>query len=96
MVVVHNEDLPEISRRSSVLFVRRNLDDEVAALIEMRRSIRKYLHLTILVGHVHDRVPNEVHELELPVDPGRPHVADGDINRFGARFFPQHLSHVGR
>src|SRR5437660_12318124 len=84
----------EVEHLEGLPVLRSHLDDEAAALSEVRCRVGEGRDLTLLRRLVADRVEDDVGERELALDARRRVVPDRDWNRI--RLLPQLRDHVGR
>src|SRR5687768_14653968 len=96
MVLTLREDMQRLTRWQPLKFRNHHFDNEDTARAQMGGSVTEARDLSLLRGEVHDRVTDEVDELERPLDPRRGEVSDRDRNLIPARLLLQLRDHRAR
>ena len=78
MVLAPGEDVQRLTRWQPLKLRNHDLDDEVAARAQMCTGVTEARDLSVLRRQVHDRVADEVHELEGSIDLRRREITDRD------------------
>jgi len=96
VILFEGEDPADFPWREAPDLGNHDLDDEVSTRSEVRRRIGNDCELLILSGHVHDGVPDQVHEPEGSWYSSCRHIPDGHGHMIGPVLGAQLLHHVRR